>query len=103
MNPFWKTFFEEFKDRGRDATPFLITVGVLVPVVLIAETNGMHLTLVLPWVGVVLAAWMLIWLVWAIGSSRKRRRQRWERHELSRDELRVARSKLLRDRNGKGI
>jgi len=103
MNSFWRAFFDEFKDRGRDATPFLATIGFLVPVVFIAESNGLHVTLVLPWVGLLLGVWMLIWLVWAIGSFRRRRRQRWERHELSCDELRAARSKLLRDRNRKGI
>jgi len=103
MNPFWRSFFDEFKDRGRDATPFLFTLGVLVPAVFIAEANGLQITLALPWAGVLVVVWMLIWAVGAICRHRRRRYDRWERRELSCDELRVARSKLLRDRNRKGI
>jgi len=103
MNPFWKAFFEDFRERGRDATPFLFTLAALVGLLIVgaifeeivrdpAVTDFMLQTL--PWAGVVVVVWALILIVVAIRRARNRERERLERQELSCDELRVARSKL---------
>ena len=103
MDPFWKTFFEEFKDRGRDATPFLITLAAMVCLLIvvgIVDEAGLanHI------VGAVFLAvvFAFVWAVVKIVRARTRQRERWERRELSCDEWRVARSKLKKDGNRKG-
>ena len=51
----------------------------------------------------VLALWLVAWGWKAIRQERARRRERLRRSPLSCDELRVARSKLMKDRNAKRI
>jgi len=102
MDPFWKTFSEEFKDRGRDATPFLFTLAALVGLCVlacIAEESGMG-----EYIGGGLVVAVILAFAWKTVQhlrSRTRQQERWERKELSCDEMRVARSKLKPDRNRK--
>jgi hypothetical protein len=108
MDLSWKAFFEEFKDRGRDATPFLITLAALTCLLITAgalNESGVadFIAPGLPWAGMIAVAWVLAWVVVAIRRARKRRDERWERRELSRDEWRVARSKLKKDSNQKSL
>jgi hypothetical protein len=107
MDPFWKTFFEEFKERGRDASPFLITLAAMFGLLLlagIAESCGWmdRLVAAVPWVGTIAAAAVLGWLVAAIRRARHHPPRGWERQELSCDEWRAARSKLKRNQNRNG-
>jgi hypothetical protein len=103
MDPFWKSFFEDFRERGRDATPFLFTLAALVGLLIVgaifddltrdpAVTGFMLRTL--PWAGAIVAVVMVVLVVTAIRRARGRKRERWQRRELSCDEWRVARSKL---------
>ena len=103
MDPFWKAFFEEFKERGRNVTPFLVTVPLLLGVVILVELAGRtplgeSLLSILFGTGVLLIG---VWIFVAICRNDSRQSERWERKELSSDELRVARSKLTGDRNRK--
>ena len=103
MGPFWKTLGEDLKDRGRNPTVFIIAVAVFFGLVgLIAIINQAGLTKyivpALPWMGVLAAAWAGM----AIRRARARQRERLEHPPLSCDELRVARSKLVKGRNRKG-
>lgn len=106
MDPFWKTFSEELKDRGRDGTPFVFTLAglvfLLIAAAILKESGlGRLIRPALPWLGSVVVVWAVARGVLAIRHARKRRRERWERHELSWDEWRVARSRLKRDQNRK--
>jgi len=100
MNPFWKTFFEELKERGHNASLFVFTL-LCVSVVLIITTSCRirldHVMAFLPGLGVFAAA--MVCVAWR--RKRKRQRERAPIGPLSCDELRVARSKLTRDRNRK--
>ena len=51
----------------------------------------------------VLGMWLAAWGWMAIRQARARRRERLRRSPLSCNELRVARSKLMKDRNAKRI
>ncbi len=100
MNPFWTTLSDNLKVCGRNAKFFLCVViaffGVPVLIAVISETGARdYIFPVLAWVGVFAAVWVAV----AIRRARRRRRERLERRPLSCDELRVARSKLIRDRN----
>jgi hypothetical protein len=103
MDPFWKTFFEEFKERGRNVTPFLVTLPLLLGIVILVEWIGRtplgeSLPSILFGAGALIVG---VWVFVAMYRAWGRRSERWERKELSRDELRVARSKLKRDQNRK--
>ena len=100
MGPFWTNLFEHLKRCGRSGTLFIFALAGLV--VLAALTTILcttelykYLLPVLPVIGVPALAWAGV----AIRRARARRRQRLERSPLSRDELRVARSKLVKDVN----
>jgi hypothetical protein len=100
MGPFWSSLFEHLKDCGRNATLFILTLGgllVLLCLVAIICSTELHKYLLpgLPAIGVLALAWVGV----VIRRARARRRQRLERSPLSRDELRVARSKLMKDVN----
>ncbi|MBE0540586.1 MAG: hypothetical protein IH623_04285 [Verrucomicrobia bacterium] len=100
MNPFWTTLSDNLKVCGRNAKFFLCVViaffGVPVLIAVVSETRVREYLLpALPWAGVVALAWLAV----AIHRARARRRERLERRPLSCDELRVARSKLMKDRN----
>lgn len=101
MDPFWKAFFGEFKERGRNVTPFLVTLPLLLGVVILVELAGRtplgeDLLAILSGAGVLLVG---VWIFVTICRNGSRQSERWERKELSDDELRVARSKLTGDRN----
>lgn len=107
MDPFWKTFFEEFKERGRDASPFLITLAAMFGLLLLgalAESCGWfdHLAAAFPWVGTIAAVTVLAWALASLRRAGKRRTERWERQELSCDEWWAARSKLKRNQKRNG-
>ena len=105
MDPFWRTFSEELKARGRDATPFIFTLAglacLLIAAAIVNEVNESRLVGLiapgLPWAGAIAVVWAARRVMLAIRRARKRRREHWERHELSCDEWRVARSKLKKD------
>ena len=78
MSPFWGNLYDTFKDR-RYAALFLVALfGLALSPVLVP----------------VLAIYGLSRAAGAWARSRENRRNRWRRAPLSRDELRVARSKL---------
>lgn len=102
MDPFWRTFSEELKARGRDATPFIFTLAglacLLIAAAIVNESRLVGLIAPgLPWVGAIAGVWAASRVILAIRRARKRQREHWERHELSCDEWRVARSKLKKD------
>ena len=102
MGPFWSSLFDHLKHCGRNATLFILTLaGLLVLTALAAVICDTHLHKyllpVLPGVILLAAAWVGV----AIRRARARRRERLHRSPLSRDELRVARSKLMKDRKAK--
>ncbi|MGA9452167.1 MAG: hypothetical protein WBW41_12580 [Verrucomicrobiia bacterium] len=80
MSPFWNNLYDSFKDR-RYAALFLFALGafVLSPVLLS-----------------VMALYGLSRGVSAFRHTRAKRRNKWRYAPLSRDELRVARSKLVK-------
>jgi len=101
MGPFWTSFFEHLKDCGRNAAVFYLALaGVFLSLIagLIIYETGLYRYLIraAPFMGF----FVLAWTVLAIRRLRERRRQRWQFQKLSEDELRVARSKLRKDRSG---
>jgi hypothetical protein len=97
MSPFWSSLFEHLKGCGRNATLFMFALaGFLVFLLLAAAVleKGLHryVAPALPWICLAVAI-----LAWArMRRERARRRQRLPHSPLSRDELRVARSKLVK-------
>jgi len=85
MSPFWNNLYDSFKDR-RYAALFLFALGafLLSPVLLL-----------------VMAVYGLSRGVSAIRRAGENRRNKWRYTPLSRDELRVARSKLVKVRSSK--
>lgn len=103
MGPFWKSLGEDLKDRGRNPMVFIIAVAVffgLDGLIAIINETGLtqYVTSSLPWMGVL----AVVWAGTAIRRARARRRERLQHPPLSCDELRVARSKLVKVRNRKG-
>ena len=84
MNPFWN-MYDSFKDR-RYAALFLITLCALVLSPILLPVMGLY---------VLARGWS------AFCMARANRRNKLRYLPLSRDELRVARSKLVKDRNPK--
>ena len=100
MGPFWSSLFEHLKHCGRGGTVFMLTLAGLVilaalAVIICATQLYDYLLPVMPAIAVLAVAWAGV----AIRRARARRRQRVERSPLSRDELRVARSKLVKHAN----
>jgi Na+-driven multidrug efflux pump len=100
MNYFWGNVFEYFKDR-RGPAVFFISLLVLLVLLFIgaailqgigAENLWTGFKYSLPVTGVVLAIW--IWR--SVRRARARSRDRYKISPLSRDEMRKARSKLMR-------
>ena len=83
MNSFWSSLYDKCKDRHYGIL-FLIAFGafVLSPILL-------------PVMGLYFLAWG--WSAFRLARANRRNKLRYS--PLSRDELRVARSKLLKDRN----
>ena len=76
------------------------------PIVLIFIATLVHeagLDDFVPPVLAVMGGWLIVWGWKAIRRTRACRRERLERSPLSCDELRVARSKLMKDRNAKSL
>lgn len=99
MNSFWSQLYDRHKDR-RYANLFFFTlfgfIGLIVPGVIIVMRVGsldLHLLYLLP--GIVMLLTAIVWR--AIRRSRTKRRTS-TFPQLSRDELRKAQSKLLKER-----
>ena len=99
MNPFWTSFFDSLGTRGRNAKIFLVALGgffalsILAAIVKAIQADAYLLPL--------LPGLALLLFSRAMAVSRRARRQKAARAQpapLSRDELRIARSKLLKDR-----
>ena len=98
MNPFWN-MYDSFKDR-RYAVLFLtslvVFLGLLILGTVICRLNLQEsFPYALPGVGLLAAAWIL----GCIRHARAERQNQLRSSPLSRDEMRVARSKLLKDGN----
>lgn len=87
MNPYWNTLYDGFKDR-RYAALFLIALGALAVSPVLLPVMGMY---------VLGRGWS------AFRLARANRRNKLRYSLLSRDELRVARSKLLNNQSRKGV
>ena len=101
MNPFW-SMYDSFKDRrygGLFLTSLVVFfLGLLIFGTVICTLNLQeYFPYALPGVGLLAVAW--IWRV--VRRTRAGRRERLRYLPLSRDELRVARSKLVKDSNPK--
>ncbi|HEY1718689.1 MAG TPA: hypothetical protein VGH42_10425 [Verrucomicrobiae bacterium] len=99
MNSIWSNLYDSFKDRRYAFLFFATFFASLILIVLVAGVCGMiddsniqaYFLQVLPGVGILIIA-----LVWrAIRKTRARRRNKFQRQEMSRDEIRKARSKLV--------
>ncbi len=100
MGPFWGSLFDHLKDCGRSGSLFIFTIGGLLVLLGLAGIIcglGLHKYLLPALPGILLLT--LAWAGVAIRRARARRRQRLDHSPLSRDELRVARSKLVRHTN----
>ena len=100
---FWRNLYDQFKDR-RYAALFLMallaSIALAVPAAKIYEAWRSEYLLYL-WPGIGLLAAGFGWSVFR--RARARRRNRWNYRPLSCDEVCVARSKLLRDRNVRNL
>jgi hypothetical protein len=97
MDFFWTNVFEYFKDRRMAGVFFgtlLALVGLIIAGVIVYQILGDKVVYLLP----VAAAFFLISAARAILRARARRRNRYKSSPLSRDELKKARSKLMRAR-----
>ena len=103
MNPVWDNLYDSFKDRRYGAlflTSLVVFFGLLIlGAVVYALDVQKYFPYALPWIGLLIAA--LIWR--GVGRARAERQNRLGLSILSRDELRVARSKLLKDRPKKKL
>jgi hypothetical protein len=100
MGLFWSSLFEHLKHCGRNATLFLLTLAVLLILLFLAamiQATQLQEYL-LPALAVILVL-AVAWVGVGIRRARARRSERMPSSPLSRDELRVARSKLVKDRN----
>ena len=106
MSPLWISLCENLRHYGRNATVFVFALAgffgllagffgllTLVAIINFAELLPFMVPL-LPGIGLLAAAWAWV----AFRRTRTRQRERVPRHPLSRDELRVARSKLLKEK-----
>jgi hypothetical protein len=102
MSPFWN-MYDSFKDRrygGLFLACLVAFFGLLILGTVIFELNLQeYFPYALPGVGLLAAAW--IWR--CIRHARAKRQNRLRYASLSRDELRVARSKLVKDQSVKRL
>jgi hypothetical protein len=100
MKSIWSTLYDDAKDRRYAALFILVPLAIFICLSILAgfvEGLGIseHITEgELLWAGGLVVGWALVWVFVTIRRARKRQHERWERHELSCDERRVARSKL---------
>ena len=102
MRPFWTSLYQHLGECGRNATIFLLALAGLfglLTLVAIINANELlpYIVSALPMIGI----FGVVRAATAIRRARVRRRERLPRPPLSRDELRVARSKLMKDRKAK--
>jgi membrane protein YdbS with pleckstrin-like domain len=99
MSPFWSSLFVHFKDCGRNAAWFLATLGIMVVLLLLAVIMGENdlYKYIIPTLPIT-AGFTVVWVCVIIRRWRTRRGGPWRYSPLSHDELRVARSKLIKDR-----
>jgi hypothetical protein len=104
MAPFWTQFFEQIGRSARGASfnepkPFIISLLALAAVGLLAAAVSIDaLRRYVAQSLLFLGAALLLWFLFALYRARQRRRASARFGPLSRDELRVARSKLVKDR-----
>ena len=87
MNSVWSNLYDTYKDRRYGAL-FLVSLGGLVLSPILLPMMGLY---------VLGRGWSAFCL------ARSNRRNKWRHSPLSRDELRVARSKLLNNQNRRGV
>jgi len=97
MSPFWAGLFENLQGRGRNAALFVVALPTLLITTLIAlkvpdEVFRDYLLPALPWVALV----AVLWAIRAFLRIRARHRERLGRSALSLEEMRKARSKLVK-------
>jgi len=99
MNSIWSKLYDGFKDRRYAALFFVTFFGLFGLLILVAGICGIvgdsnirgYFLQALPGIGILIIA-----LVWrTIRKARARRGEKFRRQELSRDEIRKARSKLV--------
>jgi len=103
MNSIWDRLYDGVKDRRYGALFIYAPLGIVVVGLLLA---GLEAAGLLPHALCAIALWILFLigrLVFKLVEFfiKPTRRERWERKQLSRDEIRVARSKLVGDRGRK--
>jgi len=100
MNYFWGNVFEYFKDRriaGIFFGTLMVLTGLLLAGAMLVETIGLdHLQTGLVYSSPVAGGLFLLWIWRSIARARARNRDRYKISPMSRDELRKARSKLVR-------
>ena len=102
MNPFWNNWYDQFKDRRYGALFLsailaffgLLALGFFVNAVLRAFELEEYFPDVLAGIGLLGLAWGFF----KFRQAQMRGRERSRHPPLSRDEVRVARSKLMKDR-----
>jgi hypothetical protein len=94
MSPFWGSFFDHFRGCGRNATLFMVIFALFAVGITVASLS--HLFQYANEFFAVLAVFVLIRVCIAVSRFRKQGGDRLHRRPLSCDELRKARSKLLR-------
>jgi len=98
MSPFWISLFDQLRHGGRNPAIFLVALAcfflLLGALALVLYTALREFLL---WALPFAAIPGLVWMACAVRRSRSERRRRLEFPPLSRDELRVARSKLVKD------
>lgn len=99
MSPFWNSLFDHLRGCGRNATIFMLALAGFFGLLIAAAT--IYQTRIWQYVVPALPAIGLVWACKAI--QRARRPERLQRSPLSCDELRVARSKLVKARNAKSL
>lgn len=108
MSPFWASLFDHLKDCGRNATIFLaglagfsgaLVVGTIMFKIVHDQDFHPYLPAALTGTGLVIVVWSFTAIRRAFGRDRERLRH----PPLSCDELRVARSKLLKHRDPKSV
>ena len=99
MSPFWGSFCEQLRSCGRDATLFLVGLVALI-LVLAAVAVARSFNLFEYGLPILIGASIVIIAKVGFGcyQARRRPRERFRRKPLSRDEVRVARSKLVKSR-----